>query len=385
MKWKNFTFLFNVVKNRRNDWGNVMKETAVLYCENQFGKMDGKTSNGLVRKSGKYEILGVIDSTKAGMDAGECLEGKKNGIPIFATLDQVKETLSSVPDYFIYGIAPSEAFLKKEERAIILQAMTDGMDIVNTLHEFLTEDPEFINHAEQTSVQINDVRKPPLKKDMHLFTGRVLEIETPVIAVFGTDSAIGKRTTSVLLEEALIKQGLNAVLVATGQTGLIQGARYGIAVDALPSQFMVGEIENQIMLAHHNEKPDVIIVEGQSSLSHPAYVSSVAILKGSRAGAVIVQHAPKREFLGDFSFMRMPEVKDEITLIENFSKAKVIAITINHEQMTNEEIERAVTDYEMQLNLPATDVLKHGCSKLVESIMDRYPQLKQVDQKVATN
>ena len=36
--------------------------TAVVYCEGNFGASDGKTANGLVRHSEKYEILSVIDS-----------------------------------------------------------------------------------------------------------------------------------------------------------------------------------------------------------------------------------------------------------------------------------------------------------------------------------
>lgn len=360
-----------------------MKETAILYCESKFGTMDGKTANGLIRSSRKYEILGVIDSTKTGMDTGEILDGEKNGILIFDTLDHALENLSTVPDQFIYGIAPSEAFLKNDEREIVLHAMATGMNIVNTLHEFFTDDKEFVEYSERCNVTIKDVRKPPQKKDMHLFSGRILNVKTPIITVLGTDSAIGKRTTSVLLEEALTKKGLNVAFIATGQTGLIQGAKYGIAIDAIPSQFMTGEIENQIMRAYENENPDIIIVEGQGALSHPAYISSCAIIRGSRPNAVIVQHAPKRVNLGDFDYMKMPTLKSEIELIETFSKSKVIAVTINHENMTDEEIRVAVTETETELDLPTADVLKYGCDKIVAGIFNNYPELKS--KKVLVN
>ncbi|WP_227939838.1 DUF1611 domain-containing protein [Alkalihalobacillus deserti] len=362
-----------------------MKETAIVYCENNFGKMDGKTANGLVRSSRKYEIVGVIDSTKVGMDAGECLIGEKNGIPIFKSLTHVCENLQSVPDHFIYGIAPSEAFLKEDERNLLFRAMELGMNIVNPLHEFFTDDEEFINHAKQFDVTILDVRKPPQKKDMHLFSGRILNIDTPIVAVLGTDSAIGKRTTSVLLEDALLGKGLNVAFIATGQTGLIQGAKYGVAIDAIPSQFMTGEIENQIMKAYENDNPDIIIVEGQGALSHPAYISSCGIIRGSRPGAVIIQHAPKRLHLGDFSYIEMPTVKSEIDLIENFSKAKVIAVTINHENMSDKELTTTISEYEEDLKLPTTDALKFGCDKLIASIFDAYPGLKSKQKKVLFN
>ncbi|MFD1039524.1 DUF1611 domain-containing protein [Virgibacillus byunsanensis] len=362
-----------------------MEKTALIYCEGKFGTMDGKTANGLIRRSGKYKVVGVIDSTKAGLDTGEVLEGKKNGIPFFSSLENALQSLTNVPNEFIYGIAPSEAFLKKAERNMILKAMRHGMNIVNPLHEFFTDDKEFMKYSLQYKVEITDVRKPPLKKDMHLFSGRILDIPTPVVAVLGTDSAVGKRTTSVILEDALIEQGLNVAFVATGQTGLIQGAKYGVAIDAIPSQFMTGEIENEVMKAYEIENPDIIIVEGQGALSHPAYISSCGIIRGARPGAVIVQHPPNRKNLGDFSFMEMPSIKSEIDLIENFSSSKVISVTINHENMTDKEIEDVIKQYEDHLKLPTTDVLKFGCDKLITSIFEKFPLLKDKKSKVLVN
>lgn len=359
-----------------------MKKTALIYCENHFGTMDGKTANGLIRSSGKYQIVGVIDRSKAGMDTGEVLEGVKNGIPFFSTLEDAVGSLTKIPNQFIYGMAPSEGFLKENERNIVLKAMEYGMNIVNPLHEFFTVDEEFVDASVKYGVEIVDVRKPPLKKDMHLFSGRILAIDTPVVAVLGTDSAVGKRTTSVILEAALLKMGLKVAFVATGQTGLIQGAKYGVAIDAIPSQFMTGEIENEVMKAYTNDQPDIILIEGQGALSHPAYISSCGIIRGSRPGAVIIQHPPKRENLGDFSFMKMPTIKSEIELIENFSSTKIIAITINHENMSDQEIADVIVEYEDQLNLPTTDVLKYGCDKLIARIFETFPLLKNKTTKL---
>lgn len=352
-----------------------MKEKAIVYCEKQFGKMDGKTANGLVRQSEKYEIMGIIDSTKAGMDAGECLDGIKNGMPIFYDLDDAIERLKKTPDYFIYGLAPLEAFLTEEQRKIFLKAMEKGMNIVNGLHEFFTDDEEFTQKAEECGVKIYDVRKPPVKKELHLFSGRILKVKTPIVVVLGTDSAVGKRTTSMILVEALRKEGLNVAFVATGQTGLIQGAKYGVAVDAIVEEFMTGEVENAVMEAQDTEHPDIIIIEGQGALSHPAYLSPCAIIRGARPKAIIVQHPPKRKNLGDFPYMPMPTLESEIELIEIFSRSKVIAITINHEDMTDEEIKEVITEYEKMYQLPTTDVLKYGCDKLVKRIFEAFPEL----------
>ena len=122
--------------------------------------------------------------------------------------------------------------------------------------------------------------------------------------MLGTDGAIGKRTTATLLVQALNDRGIKAVLVGTGQTTLIQGGKYGVALDALVPQFCSGEVENQVVAAFEGEDPDVIVVEGQGALSHPAYLTSAHILRGSRPAGVIVQHAPERRVLGDFPMMR---------------------------------------------------------------------------------
>jgi uncharacterized NAD-dependent epimerase/dehydratase family protein len=358
-----------------------MKETAIIYCEGNFGTMDGKTANGLVRSSKKYQIVGVVDSTKAGIDAGEYINGQKNGVLVFSSLVHAIHSLTKVPDYFIYGIAPADAFLKEDERGVIFEAMEQGMNIVNPLQQFFTDDEDFVKSATENNVQMLDIRKPPEKKDMGIFSGQIFNVPTPIVAVLGTDGAIGKRTTSVLLVKALTEQGFNTVFVATGQTGLIQGAKYGVAIDAIPFQFMIGEIEKQIVKAYEEEHPDIIVIEGQGAISHPAYISSCGIIRGARPGAIIVQHAPKRENLGDFDFMKMPKLEDEIQLIETFSKSKVIAITINHENMSDKEIDTAVTEYEEQFKIPATDVLKHGCDKLIASIVEKFPQLSRKAKK----
>lgn len=352
-----------------------MKAKAIVYCENEFGKMDGKIANGLVRHSEKYDIVGVIDSSKVGMDTGEYLDGIKNGIPIFHDLDDAIERLEYLPKYFIYGVAPLEAFFTKEQRKIMFKAIEKGMDIVNGLHEFFTDDEEFKQKAEEYDVKIYDIRKPPAKKDLHLFSGRILKVNTPIVAVLGTDGAVGKRTTSVLLVEALKKEGLNVAFVATGQTGLIQGAKYGIAVDAIVEEFMTGEIENAVMEAQDMEDPDIIIVEGQGALSHPAYLSACAIVRGAKPKAIIVQHPPKRKSLGDFPYMPMPTLESEIELLEVFSRSKVIAITLNHEDMTDEEIKETIIEYEKKFQLPTTDTLKYGCEKLVRRIFKVFPEL----------
>lgn len=347
--------------------------TAIVFCEATFAEIDGKTANGLVRQSEKYQILSVIDSKKAGLDAGMVLDGVPNRIPICRDLADALLYAENIPDYFIIGMAPASGMLSISERNVVLEAMANGMNIVNGLHEFLNDDAEFVSVSKKNNVHIIDVRKPRAKKQLQMFSGSISKVTCPRIAILGTDCAIGKRTTATVLTRSLNEQGLKAVMISTGQTGLIQGARYGVALDAIPSQFVAGELEATIVTAFENEKPDVIIIEGQGALSHPAFSTSSFILRGSCPDAVVLQHAPARKHRCDFENMPMPIPTDEINLIQTFSDTRVIGLTINHENMNNDEVKAAITLYEQELGIPVTDALSCSSQRLVDMVLLAFP------------
>jgi uncharacterized NAD-dependent epimerase/dehydratase family protein len=352
--------------------------SAVVYCEANFGAIDGKTANGLVRHSEKYEILAVIDSQKAGRDAGAVLGGAPNAIPVCRDLADALAHADGVPDYFIFGIAPASGKLSTRERVLVREAMRLGMSIVSGLHEFLNDDPEFAAAAVADNVAILDVRRPRATRDLRVFTGRVTTLPCRRIAVLGTDCAIGKRTTATILTRALNDCGIKTVMVGTGQTGLMQGARYGVALDAVPAQFCAGELEATILDAFDREAPDVIVIEGQGALSHPAYSTSAFVLRGSCPDGVIVQHAPGRTHRCDFEQMTMPTPASEINLIETFADTRVIGLTINHEHMTEADVSVAIGLYGYELGIPVTDALTRPPARLVEMVVAAFPQLEEI-------
>lgn len=351
--------------------------TAIVYCENNFGKIDGKTANGLVRYSEKYRILSVVDSTLAGSDAGTVLDNGPNGIPIFSNLPEAIAKATVKPNYLIYGMAPATGRLSIAERKIILGALNHGMNVVNGLHEFLNDDQEFSAACLANNVEIIDIRRPRPKSELRLFSGDIHRVDCPKIAVLGTDCAIGKRTTASILTRALIERGVKAVMVSTGQTGIIQGSRHGVALDAVPSQFCCGELEATIVEAYDADDPDVIIVEGQGALSHPAFCTSAFILRGCVPDGVILQHAPKREHRCDFEKMPMPTPDSEIQLIEAFAKTRVIGLAINHENMNDSEIDSAILHYQDALDIPVTDALARPAEHLVNMVVAAYPALRE--------
>ncbi len=71
----------------------------------------------------------------------------------------------------------------------------------------------------------------------------------------------------------------------------------------------------------------------------------------------------------------MPTPASEIHLIETFADTKVIGLTINHEQMTDSEVDEAITDYEAELGIPVTDALTRPIERLVDMVLTAFPRL----------
>src|SRR2546426_2288892 len=348
---------------------------AVVLCDGYFGTLTGKTANGLVRHSRRYEIVGIIDGTKAGRDAGDVLDGRPCGIPIVASLREAVERLR--PDTLILGVATFGGYIPAEFRPVIRQAIESGLDVAAGLHEHLAADPEFSALAGKHGVHLIDVRKPRPLRELRQFSDLSRALPCLRVPVLGTDGAIGKRTTALLLVDGLNAAGISATFVATGQTGLLQGADFGVPVDAIPGDFVVGELEWEIHRAYEATKPKVIVVEGQGSISHPAYVMGTrAILMAAMPQAIVLQHAPARtvrRFHSQTVPWPMPTVEDEIGMLELFSRpsrGRVIAITLNHEDLTRAEIDATVAAYEAKYGLPTCDPLWHGAGKVVSAIRE---------------
>ena len=303
------------------------------------------------------------------------LGGPPSGIPVCRDLADALARAGTTPDCFIFGMAPASGRLSSRDRGVLLEAIDLGMNVVNGLHEFLTDDPEFVAASVARNVKILDVRKPPATESLRTFSGRIAEVTCPRIAVLGTDCSVGKRTTATVLTRALNDLGIKAVMIGTGQTGLIQGARYGVCLDSVPSQFCAGELEATVIEAFEAERPDVILVEGQGALSHPAYPTSALILRGCCPDGVVLQHAPARAHRADFEHMAMPEPADEIHLIQTFSDTRVIGLTINHENMTDADVSAAIARYQDELGIPVTDPLTRPPQVLVEIVLSAFPRL----------
>jgi uncharacterized NAD-dependent epimerase/dehydratase family protein len=350
---------------------------AILYCEGAFNTPNGKTAHGLVRFTRRYRVLSVIDSRYADQDAGTVLEGKPKGVPIFAALE---EAIRSAQDgdvpatHLVVGLAPDGGRLSTSSRQDLKNAIELGLNVDSGLHDFLSEDREISELAAQKRVRIRDIRKPPPRSQLHFFSGKVEEVECFKVAVLGTDSAVGKRTTAWMLVQALQEGGYRAEMIGTGQTAWMQGARYCIIVDSLINDFVSGEIEHAVWTAWKEAKPEVIIIEGQGSLMNPAYPGGFEILAAGRPDVVVLQHAPARKDYDGFPGYSIHPLARQIQVIELLSGKPVVAITINHEGMRHEEIPLVCDAIQKEVGLPAFDVLSGGAEGLLKTLL---PHLKK--------
>lgn len=340
-----------------------MPETAVILCEGHFAGSRGKTAHGLARHSSRFDIVGVLDSTQAGKMADDVCEGAAPGIPIVADLD------AAPADWLIIGVAPDGGVLPREFRATIARALERGMSVASGMHEFLADDEEFAALAATHGGRLVDVRRPP--EQLHFFANKIGEVDSFVIAVLGTDACIGKRTTTILLAEALNAAGLTTAWVGTGQTAWLQGARYSLRLDALVNDFVAGEIEHAVHAAWSDGRPDVILVEGQGSLTHPAYPGGFEILGAARPNAVILQHAPGRSAYEGFPDFPLAPPQTHIEIIRLMSGIPVLALTINAESLDAAGEIAACRRLAAELELPTCNPLREGCAVLVDAVRAR--------------
>ncbi|AKA48402.1 hypothetical protein IX51_04070 [uncultured archaeon] len=328
-------------------------DNAVVLAEGVFGTTYGKTANGLVRYSTRFRIKAVIDSRFEGKDAGMILSGKTSGIPVVSGVEQ---GLLLGADTLVIGVATDGGFIPETYRQFISDALKRGMNVVSGLHEFIGDDQEFSELALSSGSRITDVRR--LFRDLKIpFTGKIEEVRAKKIAILGTDSAIGKRTTSVFLTREMNMAGHKSVMVGTGQTSWMQGFKYTVVVDSMINDFVPGALEEITYQAWVNEKPEYIFIEGQGSVLHPAYPGSFEIIGACRPDGIILQHAPARKYFDGFGKYRIPDLGKYVRILEELSDRRVIAIALNTENMTRHEVIKERNALERRFGIPVFDPL----------------------------
>ena len=344
-----------------------------------YGIDDAKTATGVIRY-GSDDIVAVLDSTMVGRNVSESLPG--HDIPFVGRLSDALDGPVR-PDGLLLGIAPTGGKLPPAWRSIILEAIDAGLDIHSGLHQFLAEDPEFAGAAARTGSRLIDYRRPPDRMETTL--GRRHLSGKRVILTVGTDSAIGKMSVALELVAAGRRDGASAVMVPTGQTGMmIEG--WGVAVDRLISDFTNGTVE--WLVEQGEARGDWVFIEGQGSIDHPAYSAvTMGLIHGGTPHAMVLVHKPG---LAEHDFDHLPDVSFPIAplvpfiemherIAELIAPSKVVAIALNTSLYASDDEARAlVAAIRKETGLPTDDIVRFGADGLWSAIRDAVEALPWV-------
>lgn len=345
-----------------------MEGTAVLFTVGALDRREAKTAHGLIRGSDRFQVLGVVDRAFAGRDAGEVLDGKTRNIPVFADLASARAAIGRPVEFAVVGVATPGGVVTPELRALAAEALQAGMSVVNGLHDAMSDMPELAALATRYGGRIVDVRKPKSRDALRFWSGAIARVRCPKVAILGTDCSIGKRTTARYLVEDARAAGVNAHMIYTGQTGWMQGGKYGFILDSTLNDFVSGELEHAIVSCYDNESPDLIVIEGQAALRNPSGPCGAEFLVSGRANAVVLQHhATRTHYHGYPEWGEIFPLKDEIALVAAYG-VPVVGVALNADELGEREARDQAAALEQGLGLPVVLPLYEGVGRVLDAL-----------------
>lgn len=326
-------------------------------------KTDAKTAHGVIRY-GSDEVVAVIDPSSAGVTVREVLPYLESDAPIVAS---IAESLRFSPTALLIGTAPKGGGLPLDWRSAVLEAIAARLEIVSGLHEMLDRDREFHVAARASGTTIWDVRQPP---DVPLFSGDVYDVKAPVLLTIGNDCAVGKMTVSLELVRAANAAGKRARFVPTGQTGVLI-AGWGISIDRVISDFAAGAAEQLVLYAVH-EGADLIVVEGQGAINHPAYAAvTLALMTGCAPDGLVLVCDPSRKGIESYptpilGYRELIDIHER--LLDAVKPASVIGVALNTQGMSDDQARREIVRAQKETGLPADDIVRFGADRFYAAI-----------------
>lgn len=321
-----------------------------------------KTAYGVMRFRPE-QIAVVIDSGYAGKTIAGVVPSLRNETPIVSS---VSEALQHAPTSLLVGVATHGGVLPPGLRSFVLQAIDAGLEIVNGLHEFVNNDPEFVERARRSGARLWDVRAAG---SIPVFSGAAYKVPQQVVLAVGSDCAVGKMTATLEIERAAQQAGTRAEFIATGQTGIMI-AGWGISVDAVVSDFVTGAAEQLVLGASQNS--EVLLVEGQGSIFHPAYAPvTFGLLYGSAPDALLLCHRPNATQIDGFDHA-IPALPDLIAAHENIlayvKPARIAAIALDTSALDESAAQSAIRKIEDETGLATADPVRGGAPKLWDAL-----------------
>ncbi len=335
----------------------------LVLAEGNFGPLSSKTANACIRYA-PQDVAVILDSAVAGRTAQDVL-GFGGGIPIVSSFE---EAMPFAPTALLIGIAPPGGQFPLAWRALLIQALRAGLDVWSGLHTLLGDDAEFAAIAREHGVTIHDLRRAPANLDVSY--GRVRAIDATVILTVGSDCNIGKMTTQLQIQDSVRQRGHRVAFGATGQTGILIEGR-GIAVDAVVADFIAGAAEQLTIEAAKDA--DIVLVEGQGSIVHPAYSGvTLGLMHGSLPHAMILCAQPSRTTVNRNPWVPIPSLSELIRLYEQLAEplrpAPVIGVALNTYDLADIDAREAIERAKAETGLPVTDPVRYSMTSLTDAI-----------------
>ena len=318
----------------------------------------GKTLRGVMRYR-RESVVAILDTTRAG--------ATDDGVPIVAT---VEEALVYGPNTALVGVVTQGGHFPADWRALLKSCVEHGLDVENGLHVRLHAIAGLREAACEHGVELRDLREPP--PDLSTANGANLGVDANIVLTVGSDCAIGKMTATCELDLEARRRGFASVFVPTGQTG-IAIAGWGIAVDAVVSDFLAGAAER--LVVEGGKRGNLLWVEGQGSILHPIYSGvAVGLMHGSAPHLYVLCHEVGRTTVeGDATRSPLPSLSELVDLHERMSlklrPARVGCVALNTSPVSDADARRAIAAAEQETGLPADDPVRYGAAKLLNAVV----------------
>ena len=343
-----------------------MSDRLAIFAEGLFAKHTGKTAHGVIRY-GTRDVVAVIDSSCAGRTASEVEPFCLRPVPIVATL---QEALERGADSLLIGAAPPGGKLDPAWRPTLLSAIDAGLSLEAGLHTQLNADPELREAAARRGVELRDLREAP--PDLTVPEGPYSRPDSvQVVHSVGSDTVIGKKVVTLELDRSARERGLPSVYVPTGQTG-VAIAGWGIAVDHVISDYVAGAGERLVL--EGAERGDLLFVEGQGALYHPAY-SGVTLgrLHGSAPDVLVLVHKAGATHNRNYPDLPIPSLNELVAAYENAAApvrpTRMAAVALNTSDLDEDGARAAIADAERETGLVSDDVVRFGGDRVLDAVL----------------
>ena len=332
----------------------------VILTEGHTDPVTAKTASSVLRYRPE-EVVALLDGTNAGRTTNDIL-GVGGSIPVVAKLADAVGA-----NTLMIGIAPAGGRIPAPWKAIILDALHQGMDVVSGLHDFISNDPAFVAAAQKGGGTISDVRK----NDEHDVADKLgLREECLRIHTVGQDCCVGKMLAAIEMTNAMKARGHDAKFIASGQTGImIEGD--GVPIDCVVADFVNGAIEKQILANQHHE---MVFVEGQGSLAHPRYSAvTLGLLHGCAPHGLVMCYEAGRPATNGMEYVPLQPLAKLVEVYETMANlmgpSKVIGVAMNSRLLNADQAEAEREKVRAELGVPVCDVIRHGSDDLAEAVL----------------